>query len=518
MSRFQHLPIMALLALMLAACGGDEATQPQAPTTAVGGATHEDPGQTAETITSAPPAAATEHPDGASEPTAETTPTSELGGMAGDGDPGVRADELAAADVTVGLALVADGFVHPLVFTHANDDSGRMFIADQTGVIYVMSPEGEVNLSQPFLDLRDRLVQLSPGYDERGLLGLAFHPDYASNGRFFVYYSAPLRNGAPAGWNHTSHVSEFTVSPDNPDQADAASERIVMQVDQPQANHNGGQIAFGPDGYLYIPLGDGGSADDNDEGHVDDWYEANGGGNGQDVSQNLLGSILRIDVDSGDPYGIPADNPFADDPQIGAEQWAWGFRNPYRISFDRGGDNWLFVGDAGQNLWEEVSVVQSGGNYGWNVLEGSYCFSTDNASSDEVLDCPRADPDGNPLINPVVEFRNINQLDGIGLTVVGGNVYRGRAISALEGTYVFASWSSSWGETKGQLFVVPVGALDGGAWQMFALPTTESDMGLLSVAILSFGEDADGELYVLTTGSIGPQGTSGQIWRIIPAQ
>src|ERR671919_810397 len=258
----------------------------------------------------------------------------------------------------VDLELIADGLTSPVTLMEAPDGTGRLFVVDQAGLIRVITPSG-VLLPEPFLDVRDRMVALQAGFDERGLLGLAFHPDYASNGRFFVYYSAPLREGGPAGFNHTSHISEFTVSGD-PDRADPASERILLQVDEPQFNHNAGSLQFGPeDEYLYISFGDGGGANDVGLGHVADWYAENGGGNGQDVTQNLLGSILRIDVDSGSPYGIPPDNPFVGTPGLD-EVWAYGFRNPYRMSFDRGGSRQLFVGDVGQLRWEEVSIVTAG--------------------------------------------------------------------------------------------------------------------------------------------------------------
>jgi len=374
------------------------------------------------------------------------------------------ADNLTAANFAVGLQQVASGFVHPLVFTHAKDNSGRMFVADQIGVIYVMAPDGSVAMNSPFLDLRDRMIELIPDYDERGLLGLAFHPDFANNGRFFVYYSAPGGSG-----DHTSHVSEFHVSGDDPNRADPASEKVILQIEEPQPNHNGGQITFGPDGYLYIPLGDGGGADDTDPGHVSDWYDVNAGGNGQDTQQNWLGSILRIDVNSGDPYAIPSDNPTPPGGNSPTEQWAWGFRNPYRISFDSGGDHWLYAGDAGQNMWEEVDVVQAGGNYGWNVREGAHCFNASNHNAD-LPNCPTADPQGNPLIDPVLEFMNLNQSGGLGLTMIGGNVYRGSAIPALSGKYVFASWSSSWSATAGQLLVATPGPLNSGLWMTYALP------------------------------------------------
>ncbi|HSJ54794.1 MAG TPA: PQQ-dependent sugar dehydrogenase, partial [Anaerolineae bacterium] len=358
------------------------------------------------------------------------------------------------------------------------------------------------------LDLSDRMVELNPGYDERGLLGLAFHPDYANNGRFFVYYSAPLREGAPADWNHTSHVSEFAVSQDNPDLADADSERIVMQIDQPQGNHNGGQIAFGPDGYLYIPLGDGGSANDVAVGHTPDL------GNGQDTS-NLLGSILRIDVDEGDPYGIPADNPF--DGEQGLEEiFAYGFRNPYRISFDAGGDNQLYVGDAGQNQWEEVSVVTLGGNYGWNIKEGTHCFDPDRPDA-QVEECPDTGRLGEPLIDPVIEYQNVNVEGGLGLVVVGGNVYRGSALPELEGRYIFGDWSSSWEAPEGSLMVVTPSETEGELWEFEELSIASRENGELGAYLLSFGQDADLELYVMTSGSAGPSGNDGQIYKIVPA-
>lgn len=443
------------------------------------------------------------------ESTEEAAGTPTQSAQEGD-EEGIEAGELEPSGFTVALEQVAEGFIHPLVYTYAPDDSGRMFVADQMGVIYIIGVDGEKQ-DTPFLDIADRMVQVDPTYDERGLLGLAFHPNYAENGRFFVYYSAPLRDGAPEGWDHTSHLSEFTISSDNADVADADSERILMQIDQPQTNHDGGQIVFGPDGYLYIPLGDGGGANDTGEGHVDDWYEDNGGGNGQDRDQNLLGSILRIDVDNGNPYSIPADNPWGD------EQWAFGFRNPFRISFDSGGDHWLYVGDAGQDRYEEIHVVEAGGNYGWNIFEGTYCFDA-NDPAESLEECPNEDPEGNPLLDPVIQFKNINQPDGLGLVVVGGNVYRGSQIPEMEGMYVFGSWSSSWSETKGQLFVSEPDDLDGGLWDMYALSLVDSEMGLLNgMSILSFGEDPQGDLYVLTTESIGPSDTSGKIWKIVPA-
>jgi glucose/arabinose dehydrogenase len=378
-------------------------------------------------------------------------------------------------------------------------------------------PDGSLR-DEPFLDLRARIVPQMASFDERGLLGLAFHPEYATNGRFFVYYSAPLRAGAPAGFDHTSRIAEFRVSGD-PNRADPGSERILLQVDKPQFNHNGGTVLFGPDGFLYISLGDGGGADDVGLGHVEDWYAANDGGNGQDVTQNLLGNILRIDVDSGDPYGIPPDNPFTAMPGCADgcdEIFAYGFRNPYRLSFDRGGGHRLFAGDAGQELWEEVSVVDKGGNYGWNVKEGTHCFSTANPDEspaecpEQVLSGVRA---GDPLIDPVIEYANHHQPGGLGATVIGGHVYRGQGLPQLAGRYVFGDWSREFEEPDGTLFVASPRMK--GLWSMQELRVANRPSGRIDHYVLGFGQDSSGEVYVLVTSQTGPTGTTGKVFKLI---
>ena len=412
----------------------------------------------------------------------------------------------------VDLELIADGLTSPVTLMEAPDGTGRLFVVDQAGLIRVITPSG-VLLPEPFLDVRDRMVALQAGFDERGLLGLAFHPDYASNGRFFVYYSAPLREGGPAGFNHTSHISEFTVSGD-PDRADPASERILLQVDEPQFNHNAGALAFGPDGYLYISLGDGGGANDVGLGHVEDWYADNGGGNGQDIEQNLLGNILRIDVDGSDPYGIPADNPFVGTAGLD-EIWAYGLRNPYRMSFDiETGD--LLVSDAGQGLWEEVSLVTSGANLGWNVKEGTHCFDAENNREspeecpDEVLSGPRA---GDPLVDPVIEYANGSQPGGIGLVVVGGFVYRSSTLPQLRGRYVFGDWSTSFGNPDGTLLVAK--SRKRGLWQIQELRVATSPTGRIDHFVLGFGQDSAGDVYVLGTERTGPTGNTGKVWKLV---
>lgn len=446
-----------------------------------------------------------------------------------DGDPPVSVDGnvvvqpftitggMMSAMNEVGLQLVADGLAAPIAYAPIPDGSGRYVVVDQVGVVYLLDADGTM-LEQPFLDVRDRMVELDTSYDERGLLGLAFHPNFADNGRFFVYYSAPLRDSAPAGWNATSHVSAFQVSADDPNIADPASEQILLQVDEPQGNHNAGQIAFGPDGYLYIPLGDGGAANDVAEGHVSDWYDFNEGGNGQDISQNLLGSILRIDIDgegaNGEAYAIPGDNPFVGMEDVLPEIWAYGFRNPFRISFDQGGDHALFVGDAGQNRWEEVSMVEAGGNYGWNVKEGTHCF--DAANPDDSLDeCPDADPEGNPLIDPIIEYQNANQEGGIGLVVIGGVVYRGDTMPNMDGVYIFGDWSNSFQQPNGRLFWAMPGDGDG-MWAMQNLNVSNTENGTLNSFLLSFGQDANGEVYILTSDTPGPSGDTGRVYRLVP--
>jgi len=216
------------------------------------------------------------------------------------------------ANTSVDVKQVADGFVSPIGLVASPDNTGRLFVIDQAGRIWIVDSTG-AKLPTPFMDISSTIVALNPAYDERGLLGLAFHPQFATNRRFYVYYQLPPRPGGPTpttSWNNLSRISEFKASATNGNVVDMTSEKILLDIDDPQSNHNGGTIAFGPDGYLYIAIGDGGAANDVAPGHVDDWYAANAGGNGQDVEANLFGNVLRIDVNTGSPYGIPPDNPF----------------------------------------------------------------------------------------------------------------------------------------------------------------------------------------------------------------
>ena len=407
---------------------------------------------------------------------------------------------------SVSAQTVAESFVSPLYLTQPKDDN-RLFVVDQTGQIYII--ENGQRVAQPFLDVKSRLVNLKPEHEERGLLGLAFHPDYKSNGKFYVYYNAPLRSSAPSGWDNTATLAEFKVSASNPNVADTTSGRILLQLDKPQYNHNGGTITFGPDGYLYLSIGDGGGANDNEMGHVEDWYAKNKGGNGQDVMQNLMGSILRIDVNNGSPYGIPSDNPFADGENGLKEIYAYGLRNPYRFSFAPDGS--LIAADAGQELYEEIDVIEKGGNYGWNVKEGRHCFSA--ANNKRSLDsCPSNDAMGNRLIDPVIEFKNNkNNTDGLGIVSVGGVVYNASGVEGLKGKYLFGVWTQKHEKPDGAVFAAD---RTGNDWQYKKLLIKGRPSAEIGQYVLGFGSDNAGNSYVLTTGQNGPKGNTGKVLMI----
>jgi len=355
------------------------------------------------------------------------------------------------------LQLVASGLSSPLYLTQPPGDTSRLFVVEQPGRIRVIS--GGAVLATPFLDLRSVV-----GYDagERGLLSMAFHPNYAHNGQFFVDYTDPSGN---------VQVARYTVSPD-PGVGDPASGQIILSVNhQAFANHNGGLLQFGPDGYLYVGLGDGGGA--GDPLH-----------NGQD-STTLLGTILRIDVNRGLPYSVPASNPFVGRPAA-PEIWAYGLRNPWRFSFDRlTGD--LYIADVGQDSWEEVDVqlaASSGGqNYGWNIMEGAHCFTP-------LTGCTSAG-----LVLPTFEYSHgVN--DANGCSIIGGYVYRGKRLPALVGRYFFGDLCGGW---------IKSFRLQGGA----GVDLTDYTPQLGTVPwITSFGEDSQGELYVI--------GQGGNVYRIAP--
>lgn len=409
----------------------------------------------------------------------------------------------ATAQVTVNLQVVAEGLTHPLMLISPPDGTKRRFIIEQIGVIRVLMPDGKL-LDEPFLNIRHKIhpSPLLPDFDERGLLGLTFHPNYRTNGKFYVAYSGRLPGNSGLDrvvwWSHTNYVAEYQVSKTDPNRADPNSERILTAIDWPQFNHNGHWIGFGPDGYLYISTGDGGYANDWGIGH----HVTKG--NGQDL-QSLHGKVLRIDVDKGQPYAIPPDNPFVGRRDVLPEIWAYGFRNPWRCSFDMGGGRELFCADVGQNSYEEVSIVIKGGNYGWRVKEGRHCFDYVNPNQHP----PACSDQG--MIDPIIEYNNCNvHRDCKGISITGGYVYRG-SHQPWQGAYIFGDWSKQFAVRDGRLYIA---TKDGSAWRMQDVRV--GNMANFNSYVLGFGQDADGEVYVTTTDITGPVGKSDRVYRITP--
>jgi glucose/arabinose dehydrogenase len=343
--------------------------------------------------------------------------------------------------------------LRPIVLTHAGDGSDRVFVATEQGVIHVFPNDQKADRTKVFLDLRDRVVY-TDDQNEEGFLGLTFHPQYRKNGEFFVFYT--LRQP-----KLTNVLSRFRVSRDDPDRADPGSEEELLRITKPFWNHNGGTICFGPDGSLYVAVGDGGSA--NDPYH-----------HGQDLSK-LFGKVLRIDVDhkeQGKNYAVPPDNPFVGREKARPEIWAYGLRNPWRMAFDRK-TGVLWTSDVGQNLYEEIDLLTRGGNYGWSIREGLHPFGPTGVG-------PRPD-----LIEPIWEYRH-----DVGKSLTGGTVYRGSRLPELEGWYVYADYVSA---------------------RVWALRYDEGKKRVVAnrkirdpnVPVLSFGEDEKGEVYFLTYSPTG---------------
>ena len=419
-----------------------------------------------------------------------------------------QAHAIPKGDITVHLEPVASGLTAPVFATHPSDDSGRLFIVDQTGKIWIV--KNGTLLPAPFLDISIKLPVLNAAYDERGLLGLAFHPNYRTNGRFFVRYSAP-RTGSPGepcfGTSRGCHrevLAEYSVSTSDPDKANPGSEIILFTVDKPQFNHNGGGVAFGPDGLLYFSLGDGGGANDG----LADVPPSHGPiGNGQNI-ETALGAMLRIDVDGGAPYAIPRDNPFVGGPGLD-EIYAYGMRTPYSFSFDDGpgGDGRLMLADVGQDMFEEIDIVSKGGNYGWVIREGLHCFDPFNPSVPPAS-CASTGAAGEPLLDPIVEYAHP---DG-GIAVVGGFVYRGLRSPALVGKYVFGDFSASFAAPGGRLYYLVEPVPGSFAIQEFHLGAADLPYGKFLKGI---GEDANGEIYLCASTRLGPSGTAGVVERLV---
>jgi len=398
------------------------------------------------------------------------------------------------APLEVEFEIVASGLTAPGLLTHAGDGSGRLFIVEQTGTIRIIT--NSVVLPTPFLDISSLMTNLTarggggpginPAYDERGLLGLAFHPNYELNGHFYIHYSAPATDGFS---DNKTILAEYHTSFGNPNIANAASGVTLLEVNQPEFNHAGGTLVFGPDGFLYLALGDGGGAGD--------VHGANG--NGQ-TTTNLLGTIIRIDIDTGFPYAIPVDNPFVGNPDFLPEIYAYGFRNPYRFSFDRGGSNALFCADVGQNLWEEIDIVEAGKNYGWRIVEGNHAF-----------DLPLADTlsvDPGTFEYPIHDYKH----GPLGISVIGGFVYRGSAYPELAGKYVFGDFSTGFGSPDGKLYYLS--ETRPGLWQRFEF-NIQPGGGPLGRYVKGFGEDEDGEIYLLSDSILGPSGSGGDVRRLV---
>lgn len=408
----------------------------------------------------------------------------------------------------VGVELIAEGLTAPLALAEPPDGSGRLFVLEQIGRIRIIDADGKL-LAEPFLDFHHRLdLTIGDAFDERGALGFAFHPDFANNGKLYVFYSAPLRPDhtltvKKIEWGaHTSHIAELKVKANDPNKADPDYERVLLQVDKSQFAHNGGTLAFGPDGMLYISLGDGGSAPENGD------YPIEGTSQHGD---NLLGKILRIDVDGGGngaAYGIPADNPLVGEAGYRPEMFAMGFRNPFRMSIDHETGS-VYVGDVGQNSYEELDRVEPGGNYGWAIKEATHCFDWSNFEG-HFEGCDDAG-----LIDPIIEYKNGGKHpdESEGRSTVGGFIYRGTELPALQGKLIFADWGVHGGEPSGVIYVGTPGDVPTARWQYERL---RIDGGAtIPHFILSMGEDAAKELYVLTHDAMGPDGASGKLFKLV---
>lgn len=361
---------------------------------------------------------------------------------------------------TIQASFLADSFTQPTDIANAGDS--RLFITERAGRIRIINPSGTV-LPTPFLDIQDRVDNAT--HSERGLLGLVFHPDYPNTPYFYVNYTEEDTGDTV--------VARFTTTSDS-NIADAASELEILRLAQPAANHNAGDLNFGPDGYLYIGTGDGGSGGD-------PWGNIGNGQNGQ----ALLGKMLRLDVDSATPYAIPPDNPFVDDPDVRDEIWALGLRNPWRFSFDRL-TGAMYIADVGQNAWEEVNFQPAsstgGENYGWRCYEGTHAFNSDCGSATS-------------FVFPFDDYPHSGAANDSGVSVTGGFVYRGATYPDLQGYYLYADFGSS------NVWL----AQDDDGWQITPLGNIS---GLSNIS--TFGEGCDGELYAASYG--------GTIFQITTAQ
>lgn len=445
------------------------------------------------------------------------------------------------AGPTVGLEEVANGeLTAPTSMTSVTvDGTERKFVTDQTGQVFEFGGDGLAE----FFSVRDRMVTLGEfegtyagqdqQYDERGLLGIEFHPEFPNDRRMFLHYSVPRTDDMPEDWDHRERLSEFTVTSDLSG-VEEDSETVLMDIPHPQFNHDAGPIGFGPDGYLYFPMGDGGAANDSFYGHVEDWYPENQGGNGQDIFDNLMGSIMRIDVNDGggsggsggsgdEPYAIPQDNPLVG--REGRDElYAWGLRNPFGLDWDS--DGRLFVADVGQNLFEEANIVEKGDNLGWNVKEATHCFSTESPT-EPPAQCPSG-PTSDRYPNdsftaPILEYPHSYQGETVGVSIIGGHFYEGDAVPELQGHYVYGEYNGEpAGQSPGGRLLAASPGQEGDLWSQVNLKAESADDYTIDGYVRQFGQDESGEIYVLANeDGIPIEGhepvDTGKVYKIVPA-
>lgn len=366
--------------------------------------------------------------------------------------------------ITLKVQTVAENLQAPTAM--AFPGNGDAWVTEQTGKIRVIR-NGKL-MDEPLLDLKSKLVKISNGYEERGLLGIALHPQFAVNKKFYVFYSTPSTQRS----NHTEVVAEYKV-PAGADPIDPAGGRVILTVEEPEGNHNGGCLQFGPDGYLYISLGDGGGQHDK-HGEI---------GNGQNLN-TWLGKILRININADSGYAVPKDNPFVGKADMKPEIWAYGFRNVWRFSFDKASGQ-LFAGEVGQDLWEEVDIITKGANYGWRIMEATHCHN------------PATDCDTKGITMPITEYPHKE-----GISVTGGYVYNGKGVPVLKSKYVFADWT-------GPVFYLQKA---GAKWLRGKVTLQNMPEG---TRITGFGEDTTGELYILANPETGPDNTRCTVYKIV---
>ena len=428
------------------------------------------------------------------------------------------AERIGPSSIPIDLEIIASGLTAPVDLLPDPQIPDWLYVVDQAGRILVIY-QGQLQ-AEPFLDLTDRIVQPLGilgsfdvnDYDERGLLGLAFHPDYADADKpgyhkAYTYTSEPIQGSAdftidlpPDQINHQSVITEWQLAAGGLN-IDSDSARVLLRIDQPQFNHNGGKIAFGPDGYLYIALGDGGGANDTSAGHGDQ-------GNGQNIN-TVHGSILRIDpvapeltpdsrdaVSANGAYRIPWDNYFVGIDGID-EIYAYGFRNPFRFSFDRL-SGMLIVADVGQDHVEEIDIVRKGLNYGWHIKEGDFLFDPEGLN----IGLPFENPS---LTDPVAQYDHDD-----GISVIGGHMYYGTQIPQLRALYVFGDFSRGFREPDGRLFVADL--LTGQIRELLV----GNDSHNLKLFVKGLGRDRDGELYILASSALGPYGNTGVVLKLVP--